>query len=99
MSYSYSDTVPSASTDDYIPFDTLVYIYVWDAFTIKHMFSYAGVLAYHSVDMGPFTFDNLPPGRTCYRFRKREWNTYVKPYLMQNRIPVTIRVRRQHSLA
>lgn len=92
MPYSYSDNIPDKSVCDRVPQDTLIEVYVWEAFTVKRTVSYSGYLAEHSFDRGPVEMDNLPPGRTCYRFTPEMWSNHIRSFLIQHWIPVSIRM-------
>ncbi|HEY0653508.1 MAG TPA: hypothetical protein VGD65_10280 [Chryseosolibacter sp.] len=92
MPYSYSDTIPDKSVCERVPQDTLIEVYVWEAFTVKRTISYASYLAEHSFDSAPVAMENLPLGRTCYRFTQQEWHDNVRPYLILHWIPVSVRM-------
>jgi hypothetical protein len=99
MSYTYRDTIPDHSISENIPNDALIQIFVWEAHTVKRSETCARFLAVHSFDFGPIIIDKIPLDRSCYRFTRMEWFSEVKPFLIHNRIPVTIQILRTGLLA
>lgn len=94
MPYPCSDTIPDRSVCERVPQDTLIEIYVWEAFTVRRTISYARFLAEHSFDHAPVERDTLPLGRSCYRYTEDQWVNCVRPFLIEHSIPVSIRMVR-----
>src|SRR5687767_7647609 len=99
MSYTYCDAIPDPSINEKIPNDALIRIFVWEAYTTKRSVTCARFLAIHSFDNGPIIVDKIPLERSCYRFTRTEWASEIKPFLIQNRIPVTIHIQRIGAFA
>jgi hypothetical protein len=89
----FSDTVPHQSNFERCSGDGIVEVYLWDAYLLSHSTPLARLLIADSFDLGAYECEGLEHGRVCFRFSTKTWERTIRPYLISNQIPVTVRVR------
>jgi hypothetical protein len=89
--YSQSDLVPRLSFhENFIDKHSLIEIEFWDAYILNRA-SAAKFFTRYSYDEGPAEMSPFALGRIRYRFTSDVWFGEVKLFLIQHRIPVSIR--------
>ncbi|HYD90426.1 MAG TPA: hypothetical protein VEA37_02940 [Flavobacterium sp.] len=92
MPHTYIDIIPDITTATEIPSASLVEIEVWDAFIVSHSKCHSKFLREHAYDGGPCEKLQVIIGRTSYRYTGEVWANTITPFLIKNRIPVSVRV-------
>ena len=91
MPHTYIDTIPIITDAGDVSRNSLIEIEVWDAFILSHAKCHSRFLVEHSYDQGPWESRPVAIGRTCFRYKNAVWTSTIKPFLNQQRIPVTVR--------
>lgn len=68
----------------------IIEIKLWEAYLLNDRHNILQSLNAYSIGHGPVEDVQHAPGRISYRFQAGDWETYIKPMLYDNRIPVVI---------
>jgi hypothetical protein len=90
MTYSYNDTVPNYTITETFLDNSIIEIQFWEVH-LNRSGHHAKFLVKYALDNEPVIGENLSQGRICYRFTKEVWFATIKIFLIQNRIPVSVR--------
>jgi hypothetical protein len=96
LSY-YNDLVPDWVIRERFPGNAAIEIQLWEAHVNDHHGINGRFLVTQSVDGAPAPTQSFSIGRVTYRFAYDAWFNDVKPFLIQNRIPVSMRFVRIES--
>ena len=96
--YYCNDLVPCSDEIEQFPESFGIEIQLWEAHTNDHLGVKCRLLAKYSLDEAPADTSNFSIGRVAYRFARDAWFGRIKPFLIQNRIPVSIRFVRIETM-